>query len=285
MQRPERCSEVLIEARGRSPARECAALPETARTILLDEVGSTNTEAFARAAAGDPGPLWVVARRQTGGKGRSGRSWTSERGNLYATLMQRFRCPPLVLNQLSLLSGLAAHDAIAAVAKPASVRGLRLKWPNDVLIGEAKCVGILSESQQAPGEVIVVMGIGINIATHPENLGRPTTSLHAQGLAATPDEVHAALADRAAFWIDTWREGLNFEALRRAWLDRAGPIGEPMTVNTGTERVAGSFMGLDASGALLLRDAIGRQRVITFGDVSLGLGLDGPGKDMSGGRA
>ena len=264
---------------GPVPARDAPRLSDIARTIVLDEVGSTNTEAFARAAAGDPGPLWVVARRQTGGKGRSGRSWASEPGNLFATLMQRFRCPPAVLNQLSLLSGLASLDAIAAVAKPKGLPGLRLKWPNDVLIGDAKCVGILSESQQgAYGEVIVVMGIGINIASHPENIGRPTTSLHAQGVQATPEEVHAALAERTAYWIDLWREGANFEALRRGWLMRAGAIGEAMTVNSGSTRVSGTFMGLDATGALLLRDNIGQQRVITFGDVSLGLGTENGGR-------
>jgi BirA family transcriptional regulator, biotin operon repressor / biotin---[acetyl-CoA-carboxylase] ligase len=250
------------------------ALAEAFRRIILDEVGSTNVEAFAQAAAGDPGPLWVIARRQVAGRGRSGRSWASDPGNLYATLMQRFRCPPMVLNQLSLLTGVATHDAIAAVARPHALSGLRLKWPNDVLIGDAKCVGILSESQQGVGEVVVVMGIGINIATHPENIGRPTTCLRAHGITASPDEMHAALADRTAYWIEKWDEGGNFSALRSAWLERAGPIGEPMSVNTGRERMAGTFLGLDATGALLLRDDIGRQRVVTFGDVSLGLGTD-----------
>lgn len=212
-----------------------------------------------------------MARRQSLGRGRSGRSWTSEPGNLYVTLMQRFRCPPIVLNQLSLLSGVATFDAIAAAARPATLRGLRLKWPNDVLIGDAKCVGILSESQQGQGEVVVVIGIGINITVHPENIGRPTTCLRAHGVSITPDALLAVLAERTAHWIDLWQEGRNFDALRRAWLDRAGAVGEPMSVNTGSEQIAGTFLGLDTSGALLLRDHIGRQRVVTFGDVSLGL--------------
>jgi BirA family transcriptional regulator, biotin operon repressor / biotin---[acetyl-CoA-carboxylase] ligase len=77
-----------------------------------------------------------------------------------------------------------------------------------------------------------------------------------------------------------WEEGANFEPLRLAWLKRAGAIGEPMSVNMGTERVEGSYMGLDGTGALLLRDVQGRMRVITFGDVSLGLG-----NGLSGGPA
>lgn len=247
-------------------------MPETFRYVVLEDVVSTNTEAFTRAAAGEPGPLWIMARRQSLGRGRSGRNWSSEPGNLYATLMQRFRCPPLALNQLSLLAGIAAYDAIAAAAAPQRLKMLRLKWPNDVLIGEAKCVGILSESQQgAAGEVIVVIGTGINIATHPEGIGRPTTSLHAQGVAISPDAMLPILAEKTASWIGVWQEGRGFETLRRAWLDRAGPLGEPMSVNTGKEQITGSFLGLDAHGALLLRDALGLQRVITFGDVSLGL--------------
>lgn len=247
-------------------------MPEPFRYVVLEDVGSTNTEAFARAAAGDPGPLWVMARRQTLGRGRSGRNWASQPGNLYATLMQRFRCPATALNQLSLLSGIAAYDTIATAAGAAKPKSLRLKWPNDVLIGDAKCVGILSESQQGTGgEVVVVIGTGINIATHPEGIGRPTTSLNQHGISITPDAMLPILAERTATWIDLWQEGRNFDALRRAWLDRAGPVGEPMSVNTGKEQITGTFLGLDRFGALLLRDALGMQRIVTFGDVSLGL--------------
>ena len=84
-----------------------------------------------------------MARRQTQGRGRSGRQWASEPGNLYASLLQALACPPAVVHQLSLLAGVAVIDAIAAAAGDTRIAGLRLKWPNDVLIGEAKCAGIL----------------------------------------------------------------------------------------------------------------------------------------------
>jgi len=118
------------------------------RSVILEEAGSTNSEAFARALAGEIGPLWIMARRQSHGRGRSGRQWASEPGNLYASLLQRVVCRQSVVHQLSLVAGVATVEAIVAAAG-APIAGLRLKWPNDVLIGAAKCAGILPESQMA----------------------------------------------------------------------------------------------------------------------------------------
>jgi BirA family transcriptional regulator, biotin operon repressor / biotin---[acetyl-CoA-carboxylase] ligase len=221
--------------------------------IILDEAGSTNTEAFQRAAAGEPGPLWIMARRQTQGRGRSGRHWASAPGNLHASLLQRLACPQAVVHQLSLLAG------------------LRLKWPNDVLIGAAKCAGILPESHsggRAP-EVVVVIGIGINLASHPPGLGRAATDLAAHGAAVTPEAMLAILAPAVQRWLTIWDCGRGFAAVRAAWLAHGGAVGESLTVDTGRDRIAGTFLDLDAGGALLMRDAQGLERKLTFGDVTL----------------
>ncbi len=249
-----------------------APSPPPFRAVLLDEVGSTNTEAFKRAAAGDAGPVWVVARRQTQGKGRSGRSWASDPGNLYASLMQRIACPAPLVYQISLVAGVAVLDAIRACAGPGQLPSLRLKWPNDVLIDAAKCVGILAESQNGAqaGEVVVVVGIGINLASHPDGIGRAATHLAAHDVKVEPPAMFAALAAAMARWIEVWDAGSGFAAIRTAWLARAGAPGEAMTVNAGAEKLSGAFVGLDEAGALLLRDASGHERRVTFGDVSLG---------------
>jgi BirA family transcriptional regulator, biotin operon repressor / biotin---[acetyl-CoA-carboxylase] ligase len=241
------------------------------RSIVLEEVGSTNAEAFKRAEAGERGPLWIVARRQTQGRGRSGRSWGSEPGNLYASLLQTIACPQSAVHQISLLAGVAVIDAIRAAAGGARLAGLRLKWPNDVLIGQAKCAGILPECVSgADGrDVTAVVGIGINLAWHPANLGRPATHMAAHGVDVTPDVMLQALALAMQKWIDTWQGGAGFARVRAAWLERAGPVGEAATVDTGAERIAGTFLDLDADGALLLRDTHGLQRRVTYGDVTL----------------
>jgi BirA family biotin operon repressor/biotin-[acetyl-CoA-carboxylase] ligase len=243
-------------------------VPRPFRSVVLDEVGSTNREALARAEAGEAGPLWIVARRQTAGRGRSGRSWSSEPGNLYASLLVRLACQPAAVPQLSLLAGVAVVDAIgeAAGSRPG---GLRLKWPNDVLIGSAKCAGMLAESLAVRDEVTAVIGIGINLAWHPAGLGREATSLAARGAEVSPDAMLGHLDAAMQRWLDVWQCGAGFARIRAAWLERAGPPGESCAVHDGNERVDGTFAGLDAGGALLLRDREGRQRTVTFGDVIL----------------
>ena len=246
-------------------------MAQSVRSIVLDEVGSTNTEAFKRAEAGERGPLWISARRQTQGRGRSGRQWASEPGNLYASLLQTIACPLSVAHQISLLAGVAVIDAIRAAAGRTRIVGMRLKWPNDILIGDAKCAGILPESiGKADGaEVTIVIGIGINLAWHPTDIDRPATHLNAHGVEVTPDAMLAALAAAVQSWLDVWQGGAGFTRVRAAWLERAGPIGEAAEVNTGAERIRGTFLGLAADGALLLRDVHGLQRTITYGDVTL----------------
>jgi BirA family biotin operon repressor/biotin-[acetyl-CoA-carboxylase] ligase len=245
-------------------------VPPSFRSVILEEAGSTNTEALKLALAGEPGPLWVMARRQTQGRGRSGRQWASEPGNLYASLLQRLACPQSVVHQLSLLAGVAVVEAITA-AGGAPVAGLRLKWPNDVLIGEAKCAGILPESQiwRGGSEVVVVIGIGINLASHPTGLGRAATHLAAHGLSLAPETMLGFLAESIRRWIEAWDCGAGFSRVRAAWLGYAGAVGESLTVDTGRERIAGTFLDLDDGGALVMRDAQGRPRKLTFGDVTL----------------
>jgi BirA family biotin operon repressor/biotin-[acetyl-CoA-carboxylase] ligase len=244
--------------------------PHPSRRITLEEAGSTNTEAFKRASTGEAGPLWIVARRQTQGRGRSGRHWVSEPGNLYASLLTRLACSQSVAHQLSLLAGVAVAEAIAAAAGGA-IAGLRLKWPNDVLIGEAKCAGILPESHSVgrAAELTVVIGIGINLASHPPGLGRAATDLGAHGISIAPEAMLDLLDAAMQRWLAAWDCGQGFAQVRAAWLARGGRLGESLTVDTGRERIAGTFLDLDPDGALILRDALGQQRRLTFGDVTL----------------
>jgi BirA family biotin operon repressor/biotin-[acetyl-CoA-carboxylase] ligase len=173
------------------------------------------------------------------------------------------------VHQLSLVAGVAAVEAIADVAGEGRLPGLRLKWPNDVLIGDAKCAGILAESQMGErgGEVTAVVGVGINLVAHPEDV--LSTDLAAHGLEVTPQRMLDALAESMDRWLALWDGGRGFARVRAAWLGHGGRMGESLSVNAGNARIAGTFAGLDADGALLLRDDCGLQRRVTFGDVSL----------------
>lgn len=239
-------------------------------TLLhLDEVDSTNSEAMRRAAAGATPPLWVLAARQTAGRGRSSRAWASLDGNLNASLLISLACPVSVAAQLSLVAGVAAIDAMRDAAPEISGR-VRLKWPNDLLLDGAKLGGILVESSEVAGCLHAVVGFGINLAASPSDLARAVTCLAQHGAAPSPPAFQARLADAMSAWLEHWNEGCGFTAVRSAWMDRAGSIGEPLRVHAGTTSISGRFAGLDVDGSLLLAMDGNRIQRVAAGDVTLG---------------
>lgn len=241
------------------------------RVLLLEEADSTNMVALQLAARGERGPMWVMARRQTAGRGRSGRPWTSEAGNLFASLVAVLDVAPRSAAQLSLVAGVAVADAIATLAPDRAELALRLKWPNDILIGKAKAGGILVESSRQPGGagLAAVIGIGVNLVSHPADLEPAATHLAAHGLAVSPEDLLANLAGALDAWLERWGGGRGFAAVREAWLSRAGPLGEALSVHVGRETVRGRFAGIDGDGALLILDESGAERRYTYGDVTL----------------
>lgn len=247
-------------------------LPPGFRLSFHDEIDSTNAEGLRLASGGAEGGLWIWAGRQNAGRGRAGRNWTSETGNLYASLLLRPDVPLATASQLSLLAGIAAFDAIAALAATSrAAPPLQLKWPNDVLCEGAKLGGILLESTSTAGAPpAIVIGMGINLAHAPDDLGRPATSLARLGITAAPAQAIAALVWSMADWLREWDSGRRFAHVRQAWLTRAQAPGAAISVRQGTNLITGRFLGIDEAGALLLQTEAGEQTRITAGDVSFG---------------
>jgi BirA family transcriptional regulator, biotin operon repressor / biotin---[acetyl-CoA-carboxylase] ligase len=214
---------------------------------------------LALARSGTAEGLWLRAERQTGGKGRQGRAWASPEGNLYISTLVRVRLGEPSPATLALSAAVALDDT-------ARVFGLEplLKWPNDLLIDGAKLSGILLER----ADDAVVIGFGVNLAHHPEDLGRAATSFAAHGVAPDPGVFAETLAETFARWLSRWRDGIA--PVRDRWLARAHPKGTALTARLadGTA-VDGLFDGLDPQGALILRLADGSARVIHAGDVFL----------------
>src|SRR5262249_2746533 len=150
-------------------------------------------EAMALARAGEQGPLWVTATRQTAGRGRRGHAWTSQPGNLYASLLVTDAAPSPHLPELCFVVALAVRDAICAVA-PSLAPVLKLKWPNDLLLDGAKIVGILIEAERVGSSTATVIGIGINCAHHPRDTPYAATDLSAHGARTTPAQVFQVLS-------------------------------------------------------------------------------------------
>lgn len=245
-----------------------APLPEGCRLVHLAEVDSTNAEAMRRILAGERSPAWLIADRQTAGRGRAGRAWASQPGNLFASYLATLHCLPAKAGQLSLVAGVATVDAIR---RAGDVPGLRLKWPNDILVGNAKLGGILVESTSRSAEpgIAAVIGVGLNLVSAPDEVGRAATFLARAGLTLSPHEALCFLAQTMSDWISIWNNGEGFAQVREAWLARAGALGEPLTINAARGPVSGTFAGLDDSGALLLDDGEGRRLAFAFGDVML----------------
>jgi BirA family biotin operon repressor/biotin-[acetyl-CoA-carboxylase] ligase len=234
------------------------------RHIEYETLGSTSAEALALARAGERGPFWVTARSQSAGRGRRGSAWTSPPGNLYATLLLPEPSPPPAAPQLSFVAALALHDAVVECA-PALAASLQLKWPNDLLLGEAKLAGILIEGENAR-EFLVVIGIGVNCASHPPDTAYPATNLGAAGALVTPEQVFAALGAAMQRRLDRWRRGEGFADIRADWLKRAAGLGLPIRVRLPERELCGRFEGLDEAGRLLLAGA-GGLTVVAAGEV------------------
>ena len=235
-----------------------------ADVLWFDELDSTNAEARRRAEGGETGDLWIAARRQTHGRGRRGRVWESPTGNLYATLLTTTDKPPAEAAQLSFVAALAVADLCDAYTTPGLAR---LKWPNDVMLGDAKVAGILIESGGRAGGLWLAIGIGVNLAAPPEAPERPATALAEYGDRPAPADALSHLRDAFVRWRGVWdREG--FAPIRAAWTDRAYQLGQSCVARLGSEEVRGVADGLDATGALLLRlPQAGGVRAIAAGEV------------------
>lgn len=237
----------------------------TIRHVALGDVGSTNDEALALAAAGGSLPLWVTARRQLAGRGRRGAPWISEAGNLYASLLLARDFDLSQAAQLPLVTALALHDGLVAVLGPDAALGI--KWPNDLLLNRCKIAGILTESKVLPdGRPVIVIGCGVNCARHPQNTRHRATNLLAEGFKVTPDKLFAEFSKHMADRLAVWDNGAGFSAIRTAWLARATGLGEAIEVRLPRTTIAGIFTGLDATGRLILRQA-GGERVVSAGEL------------------
>ena len=234
------------------------------RTITYETLGSTNAEALARARAGERGPLWITAATQSAGRGRRGSTWVSTPGNLFATLLLTEPSVPDIASQLSFVTALALHDAVAECA-PQLGPLLKVKWPNDLLLGGAKLAGILIEAESNP-VCAVAVGIGVNCAAHPDDTPYPATDMAAAGALVAPAALLGVLSLAFVRRLAQWQRGQGFASVRADWLKRAAGLGQDIRVRLPERELSGRFQGLDDMGRLLLQ-AEGRVTPVTAGEV------------------
>jgi BirA family biotin operon repressor/biotin-[acetyl-CoA-carboxylase] ligase len=246
-----------------------SALPRDYRRQTHDSLPSTNASAFAAARDGESSGLWVTAGMQTEGRGRRGRAWVTQRGNLAASLLLIDPSPAAVAPTISFVAGVALHQAVIDLAGPMAVERLKLKWPNDLLVDRLKVAGVSVDGDKlADGRFAVVVGWGVNCVSHPEaGVVHPAGDLAGCGIPLDAESLFGRLAARMADEIVRWDRGSGFGAIRSAWLTRSAGIGEAIRVNLPGRSVDGQFQELDALGRLVLARPDGTRETFSAGDV------------------
>ncbi len=232
---------------------------------FVEETGSTNQDLVDRLKNGDyvPEGFWLVADRQTRGRGRLGRDWFDGSGNFMGSTLVRPGPGDPGPATLAFVVGLAVHEAVSRVLGDACE--LFLKWPNDLLLGGAKLSGVLLEMVQGS----VVVGIGVNLCVAPPIEGRRTVSLCEAGFQISRDAFATILTQALDRELERWRTG-GLAPLLRRWQSAAHPVGTPLDVRPpGEDPIRGMFAGLSPDGSLRLNCLDGTLRLIHAGDVFL----------------
>lgn len=239
---------------------------------LLDEVDSTNDEAARELAAGRPTPFVVLAREQTKGRGRRGRVWHSEKnGNLYASFAFRPRVPPARMATFTLWMGVNLCELIANFTHLTP----GIKWPNDILFGDRKAGGMLTEARIDADQIRdLVFGLGLNVngvsAKWPAELARRAVSLAEESAAPLDlNQFTAALIGRVMLAYDQFVDAEHANSFADLWQKYDLLRGRPVSLLQGTERIAGTAAGIDDEGSLLIRGSAGQLQRFHAGDVTL----------------
>ncbi len=237
--------------------------------LFFDRLSSTNEEAVQLARRGAPEGTVVIAEAQDKGRGRLGREWVSPPGrNLYASIILRPGTAPHELQGITLLAAVAVAETIARFSpkKPS------VKWPNDVLIGNRKIAGILMEMQgSAEMADFVVAGIGINLNMEQKDFPTPLRKTATSLLCASGRPVpRAAFTQSLLLSIEIWyktflEKGLS--AIIEVWRQHFTSEGKPLRVRSLRKTIEGICLGVDETGALVLRLANGATERVLAGDV------------------
>jgi BirA family biotin operon repressor/biotin-[acetyl-CoA-carboxylase] ligase len=231
------------------------------RLEVFEELTSTSTVCAERARAGEAGGLAVLALRQTAGRGSRGRVWQAPEGNLNLSVLLRPQRPVAEAGMFALLAGVAVAEALERLTTLTAT----LKWPNDVLLGQAKLAGVLIDAVPSGlGLDWLVIGIGMNLREAPRIEGRRTTAVAEHGVELSPRAAADAVLERLAHWQDA-----SSPAIMQAWLARAHAIGTPLGIQTGGRHLQGRFAGLSPAGELLLQSE-NRIEAVSTGEVLLG---------------
>ncbi len=253
------------------------------KLIVFDEIDSTSSEAMRTAKRGIVDSNYaVLAKSQTKARGRSGKNWQSRVGNLHVSLLIKPDKELELLPQLSFVTALAVYESIASLCHSHSslchsresgndIRGeddiIQLKWPNDALVNGRKIAGILLESVKVENNYYLIIGIGINITYHPDNIDQPTTSLISENLPPIePQALLEKLIENFEKYYQIWHNN-GFSFIRKKWLEHAYKLHENISVKYQNDIVTGLFKDIDSTGRIILQ--LPSKKIISFSTAEL----------------
>ncbi len=234
--------------------------------LTFDSIDSTNTEALKRAREGSDEGLCIVARTQTAGRGRHGRSWVSENdAGLYFSILLRPTIEPRSLSLITLMAGVAVHDTLEDLGLAPDI-----KWVNDVLVDEKKIAGILAETTETEKGVAVIVGIGINIlrSNLPPEIQDTATSIEDHTEALPAMRLAERLIARLRYFYDVLQRVDGTDAIVDEWRRRSTYFaGKPVRAITPNETILGVTDGLEQNGGLRIITDEGTTRIIQAGEI------------------
>ncbi|AAU03990.1 biotin--[acetyl-CoA-carboxylase] ligase [Rickettsia typhi] len=252
------------------------------KLIVFDEIDSTSSEAMRIAKHNKVYADYAIfAKSQTSGRGRSGKNWQSRSGNLHVSLLIRPEKELELLPQLSFVTALAVYNTILscvlcvgsnqlinnfnAMSVCAQNYSIQLKWPNDVLMNGRKIAGILLESVKVDNNYYLIIGIGINITYHPENIDQPTTSLITENIIhVVPQALLKILIQNFEKYYQIWQNN-GFSFIRKKWIEHAYKLYENINIKYQNGIVTGLFKDIDNTGRIILQ--LNSQKIISFSTV------------------
>lgn len=229
-----------------------------------DTLKSTQDIVKGMGRVGEPEGHVVQALVQNAGYGRHGRTWISEEGNLSMSLLLRPDCHIQEVSQLSLVASLAVANAVRGIIENPDL--VRLKWPNDVQIGNDKCAGILLETEMMQSGSVewLAMGIGMNVKSAPDGLGVAIQNFTVTQIVL--NDFRDLVLNKFSGLYELWlRDGLS--EIKKEWMALAHGKNAPVEVKIGVQLENGYFHDLDEGGNMVIRDSDYRMRTISAGEV------------------
>jgi len=250
------------------------SIPKNTKLINHQKIDSTNEEAkrylLANEALDDNDIVAITSNIQSHGKGRLGRVWQSEEGNLFLSLIVKPNCDFKDFGQLSFISSIALRRAICGLLDDTCQRKVTLKWPNDVLLDNKKVAGILLESlslnSQLPNHIII--GIGVNIKSYPKDIENyNATCIKDFNDKVTRDIFLDKFLNLFNDCFKSWQQ-FGFADFKEYWQTNAKDVGHKISLNDGLKTISGIFKGINCEGEIILIGEDNKIMKFSSGEVS-----------------